>query len=635
MQGAPDLTFSSQDHAEILKHYLENYPLIFVDHDGSILEFNATAWNFFGHNPQLGQGMDVRFIFQMVGFPVEHFDRPIVFEALANKYDGSATPAQVRVVPLGVQRSMLFLSDLSVRNRLRDQLTQERQLLRTLIDTLPDFIYVKDKECKYLLNNQSHLRWLGVKAQDEALGRTAADFYPLENSSHFFREDQEILESGEGVLNREECVKGGLWMETSKVPIRDPIDNQIVGIVGVSRDVTDRKRAEDRIRQGQRLESIGLLAGGVAHDFNNLLTVIIGLAETADLQLGDLRQPKLDLEATSRELAETLAEIRKAGLRAASLTQKLLAVGRQQLVETKTLSLNEIILDMGSVLQGLMKVSDREGVPPRLEFKLDPQLGMIRADRAQVEQILLNLVVNGRDAIHKRSGDQNEENYVGTIEVRTSNATEKRRVLLEISDNGCGMTEEVKTRAFDPFFTTKGVGRGTGLGLASVYGILQQSGGAISIESELGKGTVFRVEFPLPEEKKTQITPSKTPADASLTESKGLQILVAEDDPVIRTLVRRNLKIHGHEVVDFGDGLQAWRAYEERPNSFDLVITDLLMPQMGGIEFFKKIQQINPDQVILCMSGYSNEDTGGMPLLHKPFTAQKLIDKIASLSVKK
>jgi CheY-like chemotaxis protein len=264
-----------------------------------------------------------------------------------------------------------------------------------------------------------------------------------------------------------------------------------------------------------------------------------------------------------------------------------------------------------------------------LDFKLDPKLESIRADRAQVEQILLNLVVNARDAIHKRSNDESGEGDEGVISIRTSNSLEKGRIILEISDNGCGMTEEVRARAFDPFFTTKGVGRGTGLGLASVYGILQQAGGAISIESEVGKGTTFRVEFPMAEVKKSTGVPLTA---ERLEGTKGLQILVAEDDTVIRTLIKRNLSSHHHEVVDVEDGAQAWKAYQERSEGFDLVITDLLMPEMGGIELSKKIRAKNPSQVILCVSGYSNEDTGGLPLLHKPFTAKKLIEKIASLT---
>lgn len=354
---------------------------------------------------------------------------------------------------------------------------------------------------------------------------------------------------------------------------------------------------------------------------------MIGLADTASLMMEGLPEGAPLSEQSRDDLIETLKEIRQAGQRASVLTQKLLAVGRQQLVEMKPLPLNDVIREMSSVLSGVLKSVEKPVLAVRLDHRLGVDLPLIKADRSQVEQILLNLTVNARDAILKMISEGVSSDYVPVITIKTFYNAQSAEVNLEVQDNGSGMTEEVRKKAFDPFFTTKEVGRGTGLGLASVYGILQQSRAQVHIETELGKGTSFLISFPTYEER-GGITEE---GPVSKVDQPKNKILYVEDDIVIRSLVKRNLQLQGFEVTEAENGLVAWEKFQNTPEEFSLILTDLLMPKMSGVELSRKIKELKKNQPILCVSGYSNEDTGGLPVLHKPFTIQKLSQKIEEL----
>jgi PAS domain S-box-containing protein len=612
---------------ETFRRYLNGFPLIFVQFDGQIEEVNPATSLLLGFQAEECQGKNVGLLFQFLGIPLDRYDQSVMFEALVTRKNSSVFPAQIHVIPFQRNQTMLILMDLSTRNRLRDQLFQEKHLLTTVIDAIQDHVFMMNSEGCYELNNKSHLKFLGVSTQEEASGKSANDFFESNFSAKFLEVNQQILDGVSSELNRTIEVLPGKWFEIKITPLNDPITKEVVGVVGLTRDVSERIQTEEKLRQVQRLESLGLLAGGIAHDFNNLLTVVVGLADTASILMDSLEPDKPVREAEIQELKETLIEIRQAGQRAAALTQKLLAVGRKQMVEMKSLSLNDVIRDMASVLGGILKSVEKPVQIARLEHRLAVDLPMIRADRSQLEQVLLNLVVNARDAIIKRVEDLGSAvcHFQPLIVLKTYLDPQSKKIILEVQDNGCGMNDEVKSKVFDPFFTTKGLGRGTGLGLASVYGILQQSSATVHILSEVGVGTTFQLGFQEWVGEVVQITGKNVIPKVGKSPRK---ILYVEDDTVIRTLVRRNLLIQGYEVCEAENGDIAWQTFQENPLDFALVLTDLIMPKMTGIELSKKILELNPHQKILCVSGYTNEDTGGLPILNKPFTIQKLSQKI-------
>ncbi|MDB5047696.1 MAG: histidine kinase [Fibrobacteres bacterium] len=384
-------------------------------------------------------------------------------------------------------------------------------------------------------------------------------------------------------------------------------------------DMTERQRMEEQLRHSQKMEAIGRLAGGVAHDFNNLLTAINGYSALI-LEGMDASNPNYAF----------MQEILKSGERAASLTRQLLAHSRRQILKPEVWNLNEIVGDMSSMLQRLV------GEDIRLETILSPKLGLVKVDRGQIEQILLNLVINARDAMPKG----------GKLILRTENvlldtpylgthleAAPGPHVMLSISDTGSGMTPEVKARLFEPFFTTKEAGKGTGLGLSVVYGIVKQSGGSISVYSEVGTGTMFRIYFPEvePEERVAREAP---PAEKMESLHGDETILLVEDADAVRKFARMSLEAQGYKVLEAGNGVEALQVLENAPQ-VDMVVTDVVMPDMGGVALSKQIREHWPALPILFISGYveHTEIHNGMVgkderLLQKPFSPLELVRKV-------
>ena len=391
-------------------------------------------------------------------------------------------------------------------------------------------------------------------------------------------------------------------------PILD-VHGQSVGAVVAFHDITERKALEGQLRQAQKLEAVGSLAGGVAHDFNNLLTVIGGYSQMLMQQMGSG-----DSNYTSVE------EIAKASERAAALTRQLLAFSRKQVLEPKIIDLNTIVRDMEKMLQRLL--------PASIDFAtaLSADLGSVKADPGQIEQVLLNLVVNARDAMLQG----------GRMVVTTGNTAlrEPRSeflidlaggpyVVLSVSDTGSGMSAEVQARIFEPFFTTKEVGKGTGLGLSTVYGIVKQSGGAVDVESEVGSGSTFHVYLPqIAEPAESRRADTEVAVHARGTET----ILIVEDDARVRELVQRVLEAAGYTVLPATSGAEALRIVEQRPGRIHLVLTDVVMPGMSGTELLSRIREGHPGCKGLYMSGYSDQSASPgrfpqseAPLLQKPF----------------
>jgi two-component system cell cycle sensor histidine kinase/response regulator CckA len=401
------------------------------------------------------------------------------------------------------------------------------------------------------------------------------------------------------------------WISGIGRIVRDE-DGTPLRATGVSLDVTERRALEEQYQQAQKMEAIGRLAGGVAHDFNNLLTAILGYCE---LLLGD--------GTKNASIRDDLEEIQKAGTRAASLTRQLLAFSRKEIIEPRVLDMNEIVTDMKSMLARLI------GENIQVKLQLRPGLLPVKADRGQIEQIVMNLAVNARDAMPRG----------GVLVFSTSNVlldahhhetnfrTEPEPfVALSVRDNGVGMSAEVQARAFEPFFTTKEVGKGTGLGLATVHGIVKGAGGAVSIDSEVDRGTTIKVMFPAaPEGETLSHTVQSTPRTQAGVES----VLVVEDEDALRELTRRLLLRQGYQVHVAGNAEEAVRLFPTI--DVDVVLTDVVMPGSSGVELMERLHVLKPRLKVVYMSGYTDDTivhhgvlAPGTAFVHKPFTSDAL-----------
>ncbi len=389
-------------------------------------------------------------------------------------------------------------------------------------------------------------------------------------------------------------------------------------VVGAASDITERKLLEAQVRQAQRMEALGRLAGGVAHDFNNLLTIISGYSEMvlADLPPGDAKREKV-------------SQISQAGERGAALTRQLLAFSRQAILEPQVLDLNVVVRENEKLLRRLL------GEDVRISTLLAPDLSMVKVDPGHIGQILMNVAINARDAmptggvltIRTEQVEVNAELAAARQEAKSGSF-----VALSLTDTGTGMTPEVLARIFEPFFTTKPQGVGTGLGLATVYGIVQQSGGFIDVDSAPGRGTTFRLYFPVSQEAARSHKPStETPSTARGQES----ILLVEDDAAVRTMVRCALAEAGYNVLEASRGTEALRLAGDLTNSIQLLITDVVMPEMGGGQLAEHLLRIRPEIKVLFISGYTDDAVirqgilrEEVAFLQKPFTLPALAARV-------
>ena len=395
-------------------------------------------------------------------------------------------------------------------------------------------------------------------------------------------------------------------------------DGRAIRGAGISQNITERRTLERQYQHAQKMEAIGLLASGVAHDFNNLLTVIHGFASLV-----------AEDAALDPRHACDLDEVLKAADRAAALTKQLLAFSRQQVLQTLPLDVNLLLRDMTGMLGRLI------GENIEVSLVLEPGLSLALADRGQLEQVVMNLVVNARDAMPDggRVTIETKDFEFDESFSRLEAVTPGLYVMVSITDTGCGMTEATKQHLFEPFFTTKESGKGTGLGLSTTYGIVKQSKGYIWVDSELGRGTTFRVYFPRADREAT--ADAVRPEVAARLERRSRTVLLVEDESGLRMLVKRMLESEGFRVLDAANGDDAEMLFAEHADSIDLLLTDVVMPGCGGPELLTRLQGRSPALNVLYMSGYTEQSAAhkagidrGTPFLQKPFTAPELLRQV-------
>jgi PAS domain S-box-containing protein len=534
-------------------------------------------------------------------------------------YSGLEGRRRVRILGAGLaaMAAALIVSLWQVR-RVRaaeHALRQSEERYRSLVENAHDIVYTRDMAGRVTSLNRAGEAILGY-AREEAVGRDI-DTVLAPESKDAVAETARLDAAGESATPREVTVvaKDGRRVVLEVIARTVYERGRPAAVQGVARDVTDRKQLEEQLRQFQKMEAVGNLAGGVAHDFNNLLTVILGYAQMLHRSLGQ-----------SGSQARMAAGIEKAAQQAAALTAQLLAFGRRQRVEPRLLDLNGVVQGAESLLKRLI------GEHIELVTDLAPSLDPIRADPSQIQQVVMNLAINARDAMPRG----------GCLTIRTGpvgapgdGRTRTPHVALSVEDSGVGMAREVRERAFEPFFTTKEVGKGTGLGLSTVYGIVQQCGGRIEVASELGQGSRFTVILP-------SADGTAEREDAAVSEKASLPsvtALLVEDEAAVRAIMRIYLEEAGLVVLEAPDGAAALSELEQRDGRIDLLITDVVMPGMSGPTLVERARERCPDLRVLLVSGYSQGEFGheattllaNSAFLQKPFAAAELAEKLRGL----
>ena len=519
----------------------------------------------------------------------------------------------------------------SAENSVREQ----TRLLNSVVESMSDGLAVADRAGKLLLLNGAGQRLLGPaarRAPPSEWGAQCGIFQPdaltpfPAGTGPLVRALQGELTESEPMFVQNPSVPEGVHVSVTGSLLRDE-RGQHSGGIALLRDVTESKRAqealrktEEQLRQSQKMDAIGRLAGGIAHDFNNILSVIISLS---DLAHGEL--------SAGSPLAGDLEEIHKAGVRAAALTRQLLMFSRQQLFEPRAIDLSELLAGMDKMLQRLI------GADVELVTVRNGPLGKIRADRGNLEQVVMNLVVNARDAMPTGGRLTLETSEVVVDKAFASQhvgMSVGRYVMLAVTDTGIGMDKATQARIFEPFFTTKEQGKGTGLGLSTVFGIVRQSGGAVWVYSEPGKGTTFKVYFPRVDGVPVALAPAEPATDLRGDET----ILLVEDDAQVRSVANGILSRLGYRVLEARTAGEALQLAQSHPGDIHLLLTDVVMPQLSGMELARRLSQTRPQLKIICMSGYTDDSVvrhgvldAHVAYLQKPITPESLGTKVRSV----
>ena len=523
-----------------------------------------------------------------------------------------------RLIP-AVKRELHDAQVRRAHKKSESDLKDSKHMLRSIIDNAVAVICLKDTQGNYILINKQY-ETLFHTSNDQIKGKNDYDIFPGKVADVIRKNDRKVIDANSAMEFEEVIPHDGdphIYISI-KFPLCDASGAPAI-VCGISTDITERKKLEAQFQQAQKMEAIGTLTGGIAHDFNNLLTVIIGNTELLEEQMH-----------RGHYKTEYLDEIKSAGKRATSLVHQLLAFSRKQIIKPKLINFNGILKDLEKMLGRII------GEDIFLEIIPSTGLWPVNIDPGQVEQVIMNLAVNARDAMPRggnltiKTGnieleaghfyDHNVENFPGPY------------VMLTVSDTGIGMDVQTRERAFEPFFTTKEKGRGTGLGLSTVYGIVKQNGGYIWAYSEPGNGTAIKIYLPKGKEDIEQFHKAKT-VEGSFEGSET--ILVVEDDHSLRKLSRMILERYGYTVLDAKSGSEALRIARECEFNIQLVLTDVVMPEMNGAELVKHLIRLKPDLKFIYMSGYS-EDTisfrgllnSNINLIEKPFSSEILASKI-------
>jgi PAS domain S-box-containing protein len=615
-----------------------------LDERGTIIEVNA-AWNRFAGENNFPASDDVgNNYLKVCDSAADNFSKeaPTVGDGIRAVIAGQQKEFQleypchsphekgwflVRVTRFGGDgpvRVVVAHENITERKQAEEDLRWKTAFLEAQVNSSIDGILVVDPQSRKLLQNQRFNdlfklpRHIVDDQDDEKQFRWIKDM--MKNSEQFVEKVVYLYASPDKISRDEIEMKDGTILDRYSSPVTGK-DGRHYGRIWTFRDITDRKKLESQLIQSQKMETVGKLAGGVAHEFNSILTAIIMQSE---LLLADL--------PADSPLAENATEITKAANRAATLTRQLLAYGRKQFLQPKTLDLNLLVTEMEDTLRHLLgrDVDVRVSVAG---FK------MVLVDAGQIEQVIMNLAMNARDAMPKGGKltlETAEVSFDAESVGRSPELKPGEYVMLAMTDNGTGMSAEVKTRLFEPFFTTKDIGQGTGLGLSTCYGIIKQSGGHISVYSELGRGTTFKIYLPQVE------TPAKLPVPQLEAPDlpRGTEtILLVEDDPALREMAAMLLRRLGYTVLAKANGIEALSLETQRAGGrVDLLLTDVVMPHMSGRELADRVRALYPHTKILFTSAYTenaivHQDTldKGVALLQKPFTPSALANKLRAV----
>ena len=511
--------------------------------------------------------------------------------------------------------------DITERKRAEEALRQSEDFLKNIVDNIPAIVFVKGAaDLSYAAFNKAAEERLGF-SREEILGKNDHDFFPGEQAAFFSRKDREVLAKGELLEIPEETVKTGHGedriLRTKKIPLFDN-EGKARYILGIAEDITDRKHLEEQLLQSQKMEAIGQLAGGVAHDFNNILMVIMGYGVALE------RDEKLDVQQK-----EKVEQIIRASEKAAQLTQSLLAFSRKQSIKPRAAYINDIVQDMQKFLGRII------GENVQLKTILSEADLLVEVDSGQIEQVLINLATNARDAMPK-GGMLTIETGLQVIDPLFVQAMgygqPGRYALITVSDTGTGMDEKTRDKIFEPFFTTKELGKGTGLGMAIVYGIVKQHNGFISVQSEPQVGTAFHIYLPLiNKDREGDETAVSEPPPRGGTET----VLLAEDEAVVRDLVEEILTGSGYRVILAEDGQDAVAKFKANRDQIKLILMDMIMPKMSGKEACDKIRKLGTDVRVIYTSGYTMDAIQshdvldeGAELIMKPIHPLELLRKV-------
>lgn len=652
--GNPELERSNQKTlAETLlsPSILEAIPdaVVAVNRQGVMVQVNSQTEAMFSYTREelIGQNIEILVPERQRGDHHRHRDeyhaQPKIrrmgsgLDLYGRKRDGSEFPVEISLSPVSTGNGargdgvivLSVIRDISDRKRIENQLRQvneeldrrkSRELrdsqnrMALIVDSSQDAIIGKTLDGVITQWNKGAQQMYGYTAQ-EIVGRNITTLCPGDRVDEMLGILAKIRRGEHvGYFESVRVTKDGrrLNVSVSISPILDQ-EGKVVGASAIARNITGQKKIEDQLRQSQKMEAVGRLAGGVAHDFNNLLGIVTACAE--------LLRGRVDSQSL-----EYIENIYEAATRGASLTRQLLAFSRRQPVQTQILDLNERLRQVTKLLRPLMGDDVEVALLPRTPTAI------IEADPGQLDQIVMNLAVNSRDAM-PRGGRLIIETGVFDFDeaFAREHATMKpgRHVMLAISDNGTGMDEATRGRIFEPFFTTKEIGKGTGLGLATVYGIIKQIGGDIWVYSEPDRGTTFKIYFPNAEQKLGTVPEQQT--EALPARREGVVILLAEDDRIMRRLTKKMLEEHGYHVIEADDGQTALDAIAKEHTRIDLVLTDVVMKSVSGPELVLKVMNSHPEIRVVYMSGYTGEFVAnqglesGIRLLEKPFTRAGLL----------